>query len=385
MKANDTSSLRYGIVSRELTQAHHGGTYRIVASLLETANRFAEHDSSISFSFIHNSPQHCGQFPRLRETFVNVRNKWLFDFLYVPLWARRERLDAVFFPKNVIPFGVRGARYVLMLDLGYFFPRLGAYQPLDRMLMTTAMRLSVRRADHVFAISEHTRGAVINLLGVQKSHVSTMHLAASKEYQRIEDPVRITNFRARHGLPEQFLLFTGGITPRKNLVRSIAAFQAIAHQIKDLYFVITGSMGWSNDEVLDLIERTPQVMRIGYVEDEDMPTLYSMASVYIYPSLYEGFGLPILEAQACGCPVVTSNISSCPEVAGAGAMIVDPYSIEAISTGIARILSDDHYRAKLVENGYQNLERFSWDKALKLITNRASLLNHASGTASGLS
>lgn len=132
---------------------------------------------------------------------------------------------------------------------------------------------------------------------------------------------------------------------------------------------ITGLKNWNSDEIFPYIEKNlkGRVKILGYISEEELIAFYQIAEIYIYPSLYEGFGLPILEAQACGCPVLTSSETSCPEVAGKGALIVNPYSVDSIADGIYSILDNSRMRKKLINAGYENLKRFSWSKTTSLI------------------
>jgi len=159
----------------------------------------------------------------------------------------------------------------------------------------------------------------------------------------------------------------GTIQPRKNLERLIRAFNKIYYHNKNYKLVIAGSKGWLSDEIYGLPKKLgieTQVKFLGYVEDRKLPVLYSRAIALVFPSLFEGFGLPILEAQACGCPVITSNISSMPEVAGKGALFVDPYSVESIKDGMVKIMNKD-LRFKIKDSGFNNVKRFSWEKCAK--------------------
>jgi glycosyltransferase involved in cell wall biosynthesis len=172
---------------------------------------------------------------------------------------------------------------------------------------------------------------------------------------------------ARYSIEGQYILYIGTLQPRKNLLRLVEAFHIIRQQTA-ARLVLAGGKGWLYDEIfarvqaLDLSER---VIFPGFVAEADKAALISGAAVYAYPSLYEGFGLPILEAMACGAPVLTGRTSSLPEVAGDAALLVDPYDVEAIAAGLLRLLTDDAMRADLVAKGFQRAQTFSWDKAAR--------------------
>jgi glycosyltransferase involved in cell wall biosynthesis len=165
-----------------------------------------------------------------------------------------------------------------------------------------------------------------------------------------------------------YFLFVGTIQPRKNLIRLITAyakFLSVIHNLHPIPIVLVGSKGWLSEEIYALPKKLGienQVKFLGYVPDDKLPPLYCGAKALLLPSLFEGFGLPILEAMACGCPVLTSRTSSMPEVAGKAALLVNPYSIEDISQGIIALATNHKLRAKLIHLGFEQIKKFSWEK-----------------------
>jgi len=210
---------------------------------------------------------------------------------------------------------------------------------------------------------------LIKILGIAGKKIRVVYLATDPKYKIIEDAQQKLNFKKKYNLPSKFILFTGGISPRKNIIRLIKVFNKSPQINRDNYLVLTGARGWKNRKELNLIKHNPKIIRLGFVEDKDMATLYNLATLYVYPSLYEGFGLPILEAQACGCPVVCSNVSSIPEVGGDSVHYINPYSKKSIGAGIEKVLAEKSYRKKLVDKGFSNIKRFSWEKTTKEIFN----------------
>jgi glycosyltransferase involved in cell wall biosynthesis len=165
-------------------------------------------------------------------------------------------------------------------------------------------------------------------------------------------------------LPDRYVLYYGTIEPRKNLVRLIQAWSRVAAEI-DYHLVIAGRLGWKTDAILREAERSPHVKRIvfpGYLEDADMPAVLSGADVIALPSLYEGFGNSISEGMACGVPVLTSDISSMPEVAGGAALLVDPLDLDSIANGLRKVLTDPTLRADLIRKGLARAKELSWTK-----------------------
>jgi len=185
----------------------------------------------------------------------------------------------------------------------------------------------------------------------------------------VADGSLLLKVRQRYRLPEQFLLYLGTIEPRKNIQALIKAYALLCREKGFCHkLVLAGDMGWKNEGLRELIQGLSledSIRFTGYVEDSDLPALYTLADLFVFPSLYEGFGLPVLEAMACGLPVVTSNVSSLPEVAGDAAVLIDPHSLDAIADGMRRMLVDRELRTKCIERGFERAKMFTWEKCAK--------------------
>jgi glycosyltransferase involved in cell wall biosynthesis len=227
-------------------------------------------------------------------------------------------------------------------------------------------RLAIERADVLIAISESTRRDLIERMGAPADRIVVTQLAADPGLARVTDPVRLAQVRRRYGLPERFVLSLGAMEPRKNLARLLEAFVALAPAVrKDVTLVVAGAQGWLNDSIHEQVQKLglgDSVRFAGYIEEADLAAVYSLATVFAYPSLWEGFGLPVLEAMACGTPVLTANVSSLPEGAGDAAVLVPPNDVDAIAEGLGRLLEDDTLRRQLSERGYRRAASFSWER-----------------------
>lgn len=227
-----------------------------------------------------------------------------------------------------------------------------------------------RRANFFLAISQFTKDEIADIFHISPERIHVVPCACSSEMVRVEDVKRLGKVREKYALPENYVLFVGNSNPRKNLNRLMKAFD-MAREASDIphQLVIAGEQGWKFDKEQALRElKHPEDVRfIGFVPDEDMPALYSAASLFVFPTLYEGFGIPIVEAQSCGTPVLTSNSSSLPEVGGNGALYVDPYDEEEIKSGILRILKDRELSQLLIQRGLENAKRFSWRKSAEIL------------------
>ncbi len=218
----------------------------------------------------------------------------------------------------------------------------------------------VKRADKVLAISESTERDLLKLFNLERGRVEVTPLAARSIFRSpvtLQDKLRVA---ARYRLPKKFLLFVGTIEPRKNIKRIVEAFASLKEP--ELKLVLIGQKGWLYKEIFEFInceDLQDKIVWPGYVADADLPSFYALSEALIWPSLYEGFGLPILEAMSMGTPVVTSNISSMPEVAGEAAVLVDPKSVSSIAQGIKKVLGSQQ---SLVEKGKKQVAKFSWDE-----------------------
>ena len=256
----------------------------------------------------------------------------------------------------------------LITDLAvYRMPEV--YKASRVLLWTLQYRYVRRRADFFLAISRFTKAEIAELLHIAPEKIHVVPCACPDTMRRIAEPEVLSRVKERYGLPEQYVLFVGNTNPRKNLQRLMKAFDMAKEQGIPHRLVIAGEQGWKFDqeEALKGLKHPEDVRFIGFVPDEDMPALYSAASLFAFPTLYEGFGIPVLEAQACGTPVLTGSCSSLPEVAGDAAVYVDPYDEQDIRDGLLQALGDRRLREELVQKGYENAKRFSWHTSAELL------------------
>jgi len=238
------------------------------------------------------------------------------------------------------------------------------HKPLNRWYLNLTMPLYCRRADHVIAISECTRRDLITAYNLPPEKITVVHEAADPTF-RPAAPEHVARVCARYDLPGRYLLFVGTIEPRKNLSRLLAAFETLHAEGLTDGLVIVGRWGWLYGDFFARLEQSPvrdAVLLPGYVPDEDLPAIYTGAQLSVLPSLYEGFGLPVLEAMACGTPVACSSTSSLPEISGDGALHFDPNDVESMTETLRRLLRDADLRASLRQRGLKQAARFSWER-----------------------
>jgi glycosyltransferase involved in cell wall biosynthesis len=274
---------------------------------------------------------------------------------------RRAGVDLLHSLAFAQPLLWRGPSVVSFMDLSFLrFPR--AFRRGNRLYLTTMARAAVRRADHLLAISESTRQDLIRLLGARPEQVTVTYCGVDSAFRPLDAAV-VRAYRERRGLPERFILYVGTLEPRKNVPRLLEAYAALRRQGSAPPLVLAGARGWGRlgiEARLRTLGLEDSVRLLGYVPTAELPLCYNAAGLFVYPSLYEGFGLPPLEALACGTPVVASNASSVPEAVGDAALLVDPRDTAALTRALAAALDDASLRERLRATGLQQAQRFSW-------------------------
>ncbi len=305
---------------------------------------------------------------KLPKNFKIVEIKWL------RLWTQcglamqtfKDNLDVLFVPAHTLPVIRKPAlkTVVTVHDLGSeYLPSM--HQLKQRLYLSFMQRFQLKSASKIIAVSKATKSDLIKRVDIEGDKIKVVYEGYDKDLFK----------PAIDEKPKTYYLFVGTVQPRKNLERIIKAFaihlrgvpkeKRRSHLGGEVKLVIAGQKGWMSDEIYRLPKRLgieDRVKFLGYVVDKDLPALYSGAIALLLPSLFEGFGLPILEAQASGCPVITSNVSSMPEVVGKGALLVDPLSVDDIVRGMGEI---GETREKLIKAGFENVRRFSWEKCAR--------------------
>jgi glycosyltransferase involved in cell wall biosynthesis len=282
----------------------------------------------------------------------------------------RDAPDLLFVPSHVLPLAHPPRCVVTIHDLGYhYYPQ--AHTLSQNLYLRWSTRYNARTARRVLADSEATRGDLIHFYGTPADKIDVVYPGRDEALLPVSDLAALADVRARYGLANPYLLYVGTLHPRKNLVRLVEAFALLLEALgsrrelasQDLQLVLAGQKGWLYEEIFGRVRRlglTDRVVFTGYLPGADLPALLSGALAFVFPSLHEGFGLPVLEAMSCGTPVVCSDASSLPEVAGDAALLVDPLDTEAWAEALGQILRDDALRRTLVERGFRQVRRFSW-------------------------
>ncbi|MBS1819824.1 MAG: glycosyltransferase family 4 protein [Acidobacteria bacterium] len=360
--------MRIGIDARKL-QDYGIGTY--IRNLLRELARL-DHDTE--FVLLCRA-DHVDTIRALGENFRPVvetaGNYSITEQVKIPLALRREKVDLFHAPHYVLPPLVHCRSVVTIHDcIHLMFPQ---YLP-NRLAFTyarTSMALAADRATRVLTVSESSKADIIRFFGTEPSKIDVIYNAYDERFgiEPVEDDV--VRVRERYQLHDEFILYAGNVKPHKNLERLIDAFQIVRSRGLDhLKLIMIGddiSKYASLRRAVHRYQLHNYVRFLGYLPEQTLAVLYRLAGVFVFPSLYEGFGLPPLEAMASGTPVVTSNVSSLPEVAGDAAELVDPYTPESIADGIYRVLTDVDLRRSLRRKGLARAHQFSWGASVRRV------------------
>jgi glycosyltransferase involved in cell wall biosynthesis len=280
--------------------------------------------------------------------------------------AMRDRLDLLHGMAFVVPPAWRKPSVVTVHDLAFL--KMEGHAPRRRTIyLQTLIGQSVRRAGRVLTISEHTRNDVVELFDVDPAKIVVTPLGVSPHVKPL-DPEARAQFRIAHGLTRPTLLYVGTLEPRKNIPNLLRAFDLVASRT-DAELVLGGAEGWLTDELhqtLGAMKARERVRLTGFIPEADLGAWLSAADLFVFPSRYEGFGLPPLEAMACGTPVVSSTSSSLPEVLGDDALLAEPDDIDGIAAAIERVLTDSTLATDLRRRGIERAARFTWEETARL-------------------
>lgn len=313
-----------------------------------------------------NQPPPPGLFPtapHVQQVIIPFPRLWSHLRL---AWELQQRPPDIFFtPAHVIPLTYFGRSVATIHDLGYYyFPEAHTRRQVAYLNWST--RHNGRRAAHVIADSQTTKDDLVQLYHINPAKIHIVYPAYDPALKPITDEQELAAVRQKYGITAPYLLYIGTLQPRKNLLRLVEAFAA-SSVVSSHQLVLAGRTGWRAEPILRAIAALEpavrqQIILPGYVEDGDKAALISGAAVMLFPSLYEGFGFPVLEAQTCGTAVICSNTSSLPEVAGDAALLVNPQETAEVTAAITRLLSDQSLQQELIHKGFQNIQRFTWQE-----------------------
>lgn len=354
--------------------AQGAGIGRYTRSLVDALGRVDKDDDITLFSA--ERPTHERGFPAARRfrTVIGPLDNRRMTILWhrlgapLPIETFAGRADVLHAPDFSLP-PTLGARTVVTIHDLAFMTHPECAVPALRAYLNRVVPRAARRADQIIAVSQRTADDLVELLGVEPKKITVIHLGVDPSVQRVEDADRLSAAVTRYGLRRPFVLAVGTIEPRKNFARLIEAFSLAKERIGGpAQLVIAGRKGWLYDDVFQAVDRLgvrDDVRFLDYIPDGDLPTLYSLAAVVAMPSLYEGFGIPIVEAMACGAPVVASSAGSLPEIVGDAGLLAAPADVDALADALTRAVSDETLRAQMIARGRVRAQRFDWDEAAR--------------------
>jgi glycosyltransferase involved in cell wall biosynthesis len=292
---------------------------------------------------------------------VGPKKMWTLIGLSLEFLFRRSKPDVFFSPTHYLPIFAPKKSAISILDVSYIhFPEL--FKSADLAQLTKWTKYSVGKASRVFTISQASKDDIIKEYKFPGYKIAVTYPGIRNV---LSSELGMDDFRNKYEIKKDYVLFVGTLQPRKNVSRLIEAFSKLK---EDVELVIVGKKGWLYEEILEAPKKYKVENKVKFLDsvtDDDLPAFYKNALCFILPSLYEGFGLPVLEAMKYGCPVITSNVSSLPEVGGDAALYADPQNTQDIKEKLELMINDKGLRTKLIEKGYEQVKKFSWEKTAR--------------------
>lgn len=349
------------------------GIFRYTAEMAHQLLLLSESEPSLRYTLFFSREIHP-DFLDLRHTFDSIicpfRNELLIKQCWFPAVLPHLHLDMIHYPTFPPPYIQVGSPPVVMTfyDAGpWRYPQAQTLH--GRLYFRTLLARGTRTSARILTLSSHARTEIGHVLG--KRYLPKISVAPGAAREAFAEPISELRIRARYRLPSSYLLTVSTVEPRKNLPTLLKAYAQLKQQLAEVCppLVIVGRKGWNCGDILRYMEALKDnVLFLGHVPDEDLIALYQMATCFVFPSLYEGFGLPVLEAMKAGCPVITTTSSSLPEVAGGAALLVDPLDANGMAAVLQRLLQDESLRRQMIAEGELQAARFSWSQTALLHT-----------------
>jgi glycosyltransferase involved in cell wall biosynthesis len=296
----------------------------------------------------------------------------VWEYTGLPLSLKRENVEVFWGPCNFIP-SIKVCKYIVTIhDLSAYIVAQ-SYPWLRRKYYQYLIRNAVKRADLIVAISQTTKNDLMKFFSLPEDKIKVIYNGFNSNFSVDNIQTNFSVLQEKYRLPKEYIFTLGVLEPKKNVERVIRAYHQLKQDTGALPALVIGGSkkyGWKNESLfrlVDLLKLNYDTVFTGSIEHDDLPAIYHNAQLFILPSLYEGFGLPVIEAMACGTPVITSNTSSLPEVSGNAAVLVDPYNISEIIGAMKLVLTNEMKRREMIEKGLENVKRFSWQKAAQAI------------------
>lgn len=361
--------MRIGIISDRLNRPLTGiGNY--VYNLINELSKIDKEDIYL-INYEKNN-----LFPELNKIIIKnpfekfPKKPFYFWHLYLNYYLNKKKLDLdiIHSPENASLFVklTNQKKIITVYDvISLYFPK--TFTKITVFRYKLLFSKTIKTSDKIITVSHHTKQDIMKYFKIPEDKIKVIYEAANGNYKPLKED-EVNKIRQKYNLNYPFILYVGTLEPRKNIPTLLKAYYKLKKQGIKHKLVITGKRGWKYKSIFETIEKLnlqKDVIFTGYVPDEDLPGLYNAADLFVYPSLYEGFGLPPLEAMACGTPVITSNTSSLPEVVGDAGIMVNPYNVDELANAMYEVLTNDGLREELSKKGLERAKLFSWKKCAK--------------------
>lgn len=383
--------MKIGIDARCLGEGRRTGVEEYTLNLLNTLFRSDKKNEYVLF-FNSFRPEKTdfswiNQYPNVTLRRFNFPNKLLNFFFWYCNWPKMDQMIGgvdLFFMPNIIFGSVSKKTKLLVTIHDLSFERYPESFSLKRRLWHIFInpKKLCDRANAIIAVSESTKNDLLDLYKISPSKIKIIYSGISEKFTVLDrNDEKLVKVKEKYKLPYKFILYLGTVEPRKNIVGILRAYQQLQREgaadagpkeLLNYKLVIAGSKGWLSGKIFSEIEKSEfrdSISLINFVEDKDKEYVFNLAALFVYPSFFEGFGFPVLEAMSCGVPTITSNSSSLPEIAGGAALLVDPHKPQEICDAMRKVLTNGELRSKLIEQGLVRSKEFSWRKTAKLTLN----------------
>ena len=320
------------------------------------------------------------KFPNVELRQYRIPNRFLDTSLYFFNYPKIDKLLKevdVFFSPHIFLSSVSKKCKSVMTFHDLSFEKYPEFYSASKNYWHFSMnpKKQARKADKIIAVSESTKNDLVGLYNINPEKIKVIYSGINSVFSIQYSVSSISKIKKKYNLPEKYILYLGTLEPRKNIVGLIKAFEMFKRRrhsrmspAEDYKLVIAGSKGWLYRDIFKTVKNSPvknDIIFTGFIDDEDKSILYSQAELFVYPSFYEGFGFPPLEAMACGTPVITSNFSSLPEAVGDAAIMINPYNLDELYRAMETVLNDDKLKDTLIKKGFKQAKKFSWQKCAR--------------------
>lgn len=357
--------MHIGIDGR-FVQGQNTGVTNYLINLLRAASRL---DNKNTYSIFLSDPNYKDRIPNVSNFNIRVNevNMFIWKNVWLPNEIRKLKIGVVHFPAYTGSFTNIGNNVVTIHDVIHKV-NPDWFSPKELFLLDFPIRTAIKKSTKIIAVSQSTKKDIVKYYNIPEEKISVTLEAADSTFRPINDLSLLKSIRDKYALEGDFILCVGVLFKRRNIPRLLEAFSLLKKNKNVMHKLVIAGPGrkyFDLNEVIDKFGLRNEVIYLGYVEQKDMPLLYNLCSFFIYPSLYEGFGLPVLEAMACGKAVITSNVSSLPEIVDNVGLLVNPYNAEELYQAMARLIEDASLREDFGKRGLERSKVFSWDKLAK--------------------